>query len=268
MIEINNSEKKKISLEIFTDIDRFCKENGIRYFLAYGSLLGAVRHSGFIPWDDDIDLIMFYPDYMRFISLYNEACNSNFECCSFEQKTFALPFAKVFDRRTKVVANNRCDTESLSLSVDIFPFSYSPEKGRKLRNKKGYFFYKMSRYKLYNSFKEICPVRFSLSKFLFFAYSKLNSSSHLFRRIMKFKNSNQHTKAGAYCKYLFDPKYNVIFNSNWFKETVELVFEGIKCPCPKEFDSVLRAYYGDYMVIPEEKNRINHSAERAFYVDK
>lgn len=65
-------ELKLLQREILDDIVQFCEEHGLRYFLAYGTLLGALRHKGYIPWDDDIDIHMPRPDYERFLTLYNE----------------------------------------------------------------------------------------------------------------------------------------------------------------------------------------------------
>ena len=70
MRQIDLEEKKKIQLEILDSIHSFCLHNDIKYSLGYGSLLGAVRHGGFIPWDDDIDIIMLRDDYTRFESLF------------------------------------------------------------------------------------------------------------------------------------------------------------------------------------------------------
>ena len=98
---ISADERKKISLDILKYVAEYCEKNDIKYFLAYGTLLGAVRHKGFIPWDDDIDLIMFRDDYNKFVSTFNKNDNnSKFKVLSFEYKTYSLPYAKVTDTET------------------------------------------------------------------------------------------------------------------------------------------------------------------------
>ena len=103
MKEITIEEKKRISLEILDVIHDFCEENGIKYYLSYGTLLGAVRHKGFIPWDDDIDLVMLRPEYELFQKLFNV---DGYTFVNEETKNiFPLVFGKVFANNTFGVFN-------------------------------------------------------------------------------------------------------------------------------------------------------------------
>ena len=72
MKELTIEEHKKLALDILIDVADFCEKNGIRYFLAYGTLIGAIRHKGYIPWDDDIDIMIPRPDYDKFLKLYSD----------------------------------------------------------------------------------------------------------------------------------------------------------------------------------------------------
>ena len=80
---INVEELKHIQLDMLSDIAEFCEQNHIKYFLAYGTLIGAIRHKGYIPWDDDIDICMPRPDYDKFLRLYNKK-NSAYKAVAFE----------------------------------------------------------------------------------------------------------------------------------------------------------------------------------------
>lgn len=266
---IGIEEKKNISLRILIEINKICKNNGIKYFLAYGTLLGAIRHRGFIPWDDDIDLVMFPSDYLKFIDIFNSSqSNSELACVSYEKGDFALPYAKVVNKKTCVVAVNRSDTTELSIGVDIFPYSViSKDRKESLKVvKRGFYLSKLLRYRLYNSFCEVCDKKFSLRKFLFYVFAKSHSKKRLFKKTIDFKERYYGRDCG-FCTYLFDSEKDRLFNYDWFGEVINVEFEGYQFPAPKGYDSYLREYYGNYMELPPENQRIPHIAETAFWKD-
>jgi lipopolysaccharide cholinephosphotransferase len=123
MKKIENDELKELQLDMLKNVAEFCKERGIQYSLAFGTLLGAVRHKGFIPWDDDIDICMPRPSYDRFVQEYEDS-EGIYECLTFEKDNkFLFPFAKVSDRRTVALEQARfVDKYSkLGVNIDIFP---------------------------------------------------------------------------------------------------------------------------------------------------
>ena len=124
--ELKNDEIKKIGLEILSDVADFCDKNSIRYYLACGTALGAIRHNGFIPWDDDVDIAMPRTDYERFIALYRSDRYS-LRDARFDKK-YPYAFAKVCDDRTILIENieNPCD---LGVYIDIFPIDGLPKNG-------------------------------------------------------------------------------------------------------------------------------------------
>ena len=120
MIEIKEEEMKKVQLDILIEVDRFCKENHLRYAIAYGTLIGAIRHHGFIPWDDDIDLLMLREDYERFIQTFNQNNQGPFRVLhqSLNPK-FPYEFAKVEDQRYRLI-ENLATTYQMGIAIDIF----------------------------------------------------------------------------------------------------------------------------------------------------
>lgn len=121
-------EMKSIALEILKDVAAFCDANSIRYYLAYGTMLGAVRHSGFIPWDDDIDIMMPRKDYEKFIEHYNNI-NKYYRVCSIDNDyEYPYTMAKVFDLRTEMIdLTHRKQYKYAGVFIDIFPVDGLPD---------------------------------------------------------------------------------------------------------------------------------------------
>lgn len=117
-------ELKRIELGILRDVARFCEKHGIRYFLSGGTLLGAVRHKGFIPWDDDVDIAMLRPDYERFVREYR---SDRFALRSLETSSYIAAFSKVIDTRT-VVSEEDVGIAGLGVWLDVFPLDGAPSK--------------------------------------------------------------------------------------------------------------------------------------------
>ena len=128
MQEIDFADIKQLALNILKDVAEFCDHHDIKYALAYGTMLGAVRHEGFIPWDDDIDIMMPREDYNRFIQLYNDS-NSRYKVFSIEtDNTYTYTMAKVFDQDTLMIDNTLWrNFDKAGVFVDIFPVDGLPE---------------------------------------------------------------------------------------------------------------------------------------------
>lgn len=122
MKKIETEEMKKLELDMLIDVAKFCDENDIRYYLSGGTLLGAVRHKGFIPWDDDIDISMPRPDYLKFVSTYNGS-SEFYQVQSIENNDkYWRTFAKVFDTRTYLKEDAiRMPKDGNGVFIDIFP---------------------------------------------------------------------------------------------------------------------------------------------------
>lgn len=117
------AELRKVQTGILDDIHRFCTANGIMYFLSCGTLIGAVRHKGYIPWDDDLDLYMPRKDYDRFVKLYTDAGGRYRVLDPKKEKNYFYTFAKVVDTRTLLV-ETETEGYQIGVYVDIFPVDY------------------------------------------------------------------------------------------------------------------------------------------------
>ena len=125
MREILLDELKKTQIEILDVVDTFCRENNINYWLDSGTLLGAIRHGGYIPWDDDIDIGMLRKDYDIFLKKFNEK-NERYKVYSIENnKNFPYPFGKVLDTHTILYEPNEQGVK-LSVNIDVFIYDNAP----------------------------------------------------------------------------------------------------------------------------------------------
>lgn len=259
MKKISFKDAQNISFNILKHIDDFCKQNAITYFIGHGTLLGAVRHQGFIPWDDDIDILMFRKDYEKFISCFNAVDQEIYQCLSFETGTFYLPYAKVMDTRTVVKAKNFVEIEDNGIAVDVFPMDYvsdSKEECVKIRNK--YRIYgKLLRYSLYNNFSEISK-RLNF-KFPIYLIAKALGTRRVSDQIIKFNKklpSDEKKYTISFGAFLCGDKG--IYESEWFHEYRLLKFENVDFTVPYKYKEFLSERYGDYMKLPPENQRIQH----------
>ena len=155
MKEINVDELKKIQIEILDYVSDFCKKNNINYWIDSGTLLGAVRHKGYIPWDDDIDIGMLRDDYEKFMSLFNKNNKSNYVFDCFElNKKCPYPYGKILDTNTIMYEPDEKTGIKSSVFIDLFPYDNIPEdeKIQKKLFKKRDLYKKLSNLQKYSGF--------------------------------------------------------------------------------------------------------------------
>lgn len=133
MRNIEVEELKKIQIQILDVVDTYCRNNNVNYWIDSGTLLGAVRHRGYIPWDDDIDLGMLRKDYEVFVEKFNKS-NSRYKCCTMENTyDFPFAFAKVMDTETVLYEPNKEEGIKLSINIDIFVYDNAPNDAEQLK---------------------------------------------------------------------------------------------------------------------------------------
>ena len=163
MKEIGLEELKCIQLDLLQKTAEFCENNGIRYFLCGGTLIGAIRHHGYIPWDDDIDISMPRPDYDKFIKIFNKPENYYQVIDMSNNSKYGFPFAKVHDTRT-LVNELQYSRDSFGVYIDIFPIDgvgedkqvYRILKLRKLlHTKKANYYQRTLKKKIINTFGKL-----------------------------------------------------------------------------------------------------------------
>lgn len=248
-------------LEIAKEIRRVCEENNIRYYLADGTMLGAVRHNGFIPWDDDMDIGMLREDYEKFCQIAPEKLKPEFTFQNwYTEPNYGLPFGKVLKLNTVYLEGKKTKhLKENGFYVDIFPADYVPADAA-LRAKLAKRVLKLYRIKLMKSGYQpwIDNGQFRWKKRLGYYYYQFlalfNSQQKLATEFDALATSCMPTVWMREETGTPKPRY---IASSVFTEFSEYEFEGEKFVGVKDYDTYLTALYGDYMQLPPEDQREN-----------
>lgn len=256
-------------LKILIEVDRVCRKNKIKYCLIGGTLLGAVRHHGFIPWDDDIDIAMPREDFESFVRLFDSETGERFSLDYFTvNKKYWLPFAKVRLNGT-IYQESGIKNEKIKNGfwIDIFPLDYTRNTRRsRLKYKKA--FIKFVDSLLFNkNSKTIKNV--SVLKKMPYIFLRLLPNKILVSVREKTMRSENKMKGDYYINY--GSQYDVGRQTHAIKEVLPVrvvTFESKKFFAPKNTDYVLTNIYGsDYMQLPPKEKRITHSPKYIEFED-
>ena len=248
-------------LEIAKEIRRVCEENNIRYFLADGTFLGAVRHQGFIPWDDDMDLGMPRADYERFCQIAPDKLDPRY-CLQtwYTDPNYALPFGKVVKRNTVYQEGKKTSRlKENGFYVDIFPVDNVPESREDRQNLAAQLL-KLYRIKLMKSGYQpwVDNGIFLWKKRIGYLYYQVLS---LFVSQKKLARAFDSLATGCargctVCEQAALPRPDY-FDGAFFNEYATYSFEGEQFVGVKDYDGYLKSLYGDYMQLPPEDQREN-----------
>lgn len=255
--KLTNFEVRKIQLSILDYLKKVCEENQINYYLAYGSLLGAIRHQGYIPWDDDIDIWLVREDYEKLLKIFsNEGRYKLFE--NSIESSYLYPFAKLIDSETTLIEETDIKFEKLGVNIDIFPLDKIIANKNDLRMMK--FYRKIYEIKSIKNKKERTIEKRIILKILKILF-KFYSLENVIKKINYLSRKNENIEDGY--KYAFVFESENIFEKEDFEVTDKL-FEGKKYLIPKNFERVLEVIYGDYMKLPPKDKRKSHHSFIAF----
>ena len=222
MKQLTIEDAKQIELEILDYIDTLCKKHNINYIINYGTLIGAVRHQGFIPWDDDIDLSMPREDYQRFITIFQKE-KSKYKLLSLEtDKNYFNNFIKITDSTTKIIDTRNTKTYESGVFIDIFPMDRFDDP-------------------------KVIDTCYKLESFKLLSFSK--HKNIVYKEIQKYSRENGQYMAFIPSKF----KEKEVFPVDTFKELILTEFEGRMLPVPKKYDQFLTQMYGDYMTPPSKE---------------
>lgn len=251
-MKLEKDYKRKLQLKILDivkDFDSLCKKNNIEYYLLYGSALGAVRHNGFIPWDDDFDVGMTYENYLKFI----DVCKTQLDSSKYflqnmdTEKNYYLSFSKLRDITTTLVEESHKDVDIVhSVYIDIFPLVGVP------RNKIKRKFLEINR-----AFALSANINVINNKFLYLVFKiilKIFGKNNILKWCTKNCVKYSCKDYEDWCS-IFDGDGMV---TSMTTKTImgrgkTVKFENMRLPIPCLFDDYLTQVYGDYMKIPSDE---------------
>lgn len=265
MKRIDDEELKYLQLEILKNVDTFCKNNNIEYSLAYGTLLGAIRHGGYIPWDDDIDIFMTRPNYDKFIQSYNGYSNYLYVISPEIDINYYAPYANVCDKRTILIEEGNTHTTEIGVKIDIFPIDAVPEDLYEYEQMKG---------KIRGLKKNLWVKRTHFSQ----CHTLRSKLSWIYRRLLtinrSFSSIQEEIKSIAtsisfndavYCDNVVWDNVNARCEKKIYSCVTHVEFENNVFMSIREFDVYLRNKYGDYMKLPPESQRCMHHNFKAYW---
>ena len=267
MKELTLQEIQQNSFQVLLKFKQICDENNLTYFLAYGTLLGAVRHEGFIPWDDDIDVWMPRPDYEKFVAYCIEHADAlgpfvlkHYKTC----KEYIYPIARLVDSRYKIEYTNAKDY-GLGLFIDIYPLDGVNEKDKKHLDKLEFNMRKITMLGTGGYIRSKSKLK-NLVKYPYYLLCKGQSLTKLIQKsdllAQKYSYENSDT-VGCIVWGIGEGRCRA---KSDFAECVELPFNGGSFKVPVGYDRQLKMLYGDYMQLPPESERIAHHFYSAYKI--
>lgn len=258
------NQLRRVVLYIAKEVKRICEENDLRYTLIGGSLIGAVRHKGFIPWDDDFDIVMPRQDYEKFLEICKTQLSPQFSVLNWNTNpNFMMGFSKILLNGTKAVEEVHQNKEyPCQIYIDIFPFDHIPDEIR-LRKKQERITYYYKKLLLCKQNGNQYYKRFQGGKrFIYVCLFLLSNFYNRNNLIKKYKEEMYKYDGDKLCYTSIAGSYGYsreIINHSLLENFIQLPFEDTTFSVMHDYDVYLKQVFGDYMELPPIEKRVNHS---------
>lgn len=255
-----------IEIDLLLEIDRVCKKYGLKYFLAFGSLLGAVRHHGFIPWDDDMDIVMPREDYQELWIHSDEFKAPYFFQTPFSDPSFCFAHARLRNSNTCAIQRPFCDCPyNMGMFIDILPLDAisKDERGSQVFNKLQTLLVEsstcMKAYTKCLNQRDKIRVSNLIPTNPLYRFEKIQQIAQTFDI-----EKEEYVFQSMALVYGFD---RCVLKKEDFSASVDTLFEGYSFPVPVGFDNILKTIYGNYQVFPPVEKRGGWHGELWFDAD-
>ena len=263
----NQNKKLHSTLLIIADeIDRICRKNDINYSMIGGTLLGAIRHKGFIPWDDDMDFAMTRKDYDKFFDVCTTELDKRFAVYTIENsENYGYGFGKVVLRNTRIKQEGSKEINPVNeIWVDIFPFDNIPDSfGRRLIHKSiNYLFIKLIEERLDGFDLEGSSLAKKCVVAVLHVINKFIKLEYLKAVLIKNQRYYDSSETSGICSMAGSYKYEKeTQKKTFFEDYIRLPFEGREYQAISGYEMYLTSAYGDYMKLPPVEKRHTHKFE-------
>ncbi len=269
MQKIGLEERKKLQLEILYNVHNFCLRNGITYFLSSGTLIGAIRHKGYIPWDDDIDIAMPRKDYDRFFQLYGTDIYTAMNLDKDEDWPY-MGGGKVYDTRTTLTEEylTQYNYKGLGVHIDVFPIDGLPNRklARRLFRHEILVWRRLIACKIFPHPKDEHLLKHLCRKTISLLFKPIPVRI-FFRKLNKLMRRYDWDKSSM-ASNLSNMSRRIPCDKSCFTSTQEHEFEGHLFHIPCGYDTWLRLIFGDYMKLPPLSEQVPHHDVDAYWKDR
>lgn len=261
--DLSLRDAQMLMVDILKEVHEICERHGLKYFLDGGTLIGAVRHKGFIPWDDDVDIGMPREDYEKFLEIAKKELPDYLFLQTFETDDkydiYQVP-CKIRYNGTILIEKDIAENSEMhnGVYIDVFPYDSLPKKK---------FMYKLQRTLSYNVLKSFIrirekPEKLSIKNRITFTFYKVVRALFPYKRRKKFFDFlvSWNDVNSPYMAYGLDTIWSeYVYKKSDYFELSKLEFEGNYFYGPKNYDAILTQLYGDYMTLPKEEDRQWHA---------
>lgn len=269
--ELTLKEIQRGSLQILVSVAEICSKLNLTYYLAYGTLIGAIRHQGFIPWDDDIDIMMPRDDYEKLLHYFIKHENELYPLrlfCRENNKKYPYMISRVSNDNYFLHVDNE-ESYGIGLFIDIYPLDGagdSEEEYVRFKKKASYYSSLCFLSTRLRCVKNGTKSKFKLAiKYPSFLLAKAFGRDYWMKKLEKMALKYDFYKSKYIgCIVWGKDGEKAIFPRDWLAETVDVPFEGYMFKAPVKYHEILTRLYKDYMVLPSKKNRIAHHCYRAY----
>lgn len=264
--EIHIEEVKKIEAEILKYFTIYCKEHNLCCYLAFGTLIGAIRHQGFIPWDDDIDVVMPRPDYDKLLTLAKNGIGEHIKILTKENcSNYVYPFAKAIDDRTILIEKSVGKKHPIGIYIDIFPMDGIPDRPIKRK----FWFAKIKFIRKLTHFSYALHIKgrkwyTSVIRAILVPLCRSIGTKFFLDRLEHVIKKYPYEKSKFIASVAWKKKMIAIDKEN-FTKPINVTFENEQYEAPSNYHEFLTKDYGNYMKLPPKEERVSHHYYNAYW---